>query len=172
MAPLEKAIMIPGLVIVTSIFWLWIPLFLIIWCIRRAAGVKNTDHENRITHEGYQPPPGAVYKPWENRNRFFPTPDKAGKQQSRKANEKAESHDEHGVSSPEVQRRREEEMSAAQAAFVAQEKRERRERRERIKAEVRKGKEREAMVAPRSELDGQLTKPVSAKLQDGQRHRQ
>lgn len=55
MAALNHAVMIPGLIIVVLLLWAWMPIALVVWCLRRASGARN---DEELLESGHVPHPG------------------------------------------------------------------------------------------------------------------
>lgn len=172
MPALNHALMIPGLIVVTLLFWAWIPVWALVRCLRRATKGPPSDEERlrtgHVPHRGFDPPPP------EEIIEFLPpqdfadsTPllgekpryddfnnDNAAAQEKKRGKGR-----EDGIKTVEarMQKRQEEEERAA-AVMKEQTRRhreERRERRERDEAERRreKGKGRALSVSEQSMMD-------------------
>lgn len=59
MAPLSHALILPGLIILLVLLWAWIPLAILIWCIRRGRHGRNEParlESGHVPHPGFEPP--------------------------------------------------------------------------------------------------------------------
>ncbi|CAN8095484.1 unnamed protein product [Discula destructiva] len=157
--------MIPGLILIVIIFFLWIPIWLLAWCIRRARGHNNPDEEllqsGHMPHKGFQPPRGASYRPPLASVQYVRGPLRTGKHHFHNADEKRAYERRHGVSSrAQRQWRRQEHKHAAAAAAAAQ------------RAEEDKGKGRAASVSRGSVApSSRVTQPKSAVIRESQQSR-
>lgn len=165
MAALNHAIMIPGLVLVIIVFWLWIPIWAIVWCCRRASGTRNTDIElqnGHIPHKGFQPPADSDYIPWRQETQFVSAPLKTGKHHFRNAAEKREYEKKHGI-------------VAASTAGDRDERRRKRESEQREKrgADMRRAEKGNAVSVSQSSVgpssDASLVYPQKAVARESQR---
>lgn len=195
MPALNHALMIPGLIVVTLLFWAWIPVWALVRCMRRCTKGRPSDEERlqtgHVPHKGFEPPsPEEVIE-------FLPPQDfadstpllsekhqykdqfdgiDAAVEQEKKRERRGR---EDGIKTVEarMQKRQEEEERAA-AVMKEQTRRhreERRERREREEAERRreKGKGRALSFSEQSMMDSSsaVTAPESVVTRkDSRRH--
>lgn len=188
MPALNHALMIPGLIVVTLLFWAWIPVWALVRCLRRATKGPPSDEERlqtgHVPHRGYDPPPPEEVieflppqdftdsAPLLSEKIQYDDFDNNAAQEKRGRRER-----EHGIKTVEarMQKRQEEEDRAA-AVMKEQSRRhreERRERRERDEAERRreKGKGRALSISEQSMMDSSsaITAPESVVMRENSR---
>lgn len=191
MPALNHALMIPGLIVVTLLFWAWIPVWALVRCLRRATKGPPSDEERlqtgHVPHRGYVPPPP------EEVIEFLPPQDFADSapllsekmQYDDAINHNAGAREkrwgrigrEDGIKTVEarLQKRNEEEERAA-AVMKEQSRRHREERRERREAEEaerrrEKGKGRVLSISEQSMMDlsSDITAPESVMARENSR---
>lgn len=170
MAALNHAIMIPGLIIVVLIFWLWIPIWAIVWCCRRASGHRDLDAElqaGHVPHKGFQPPAGSDYLPYRPETQFLFAPLKTGKHHFHNAAQKRAYEKKRGIvgrdHDDERRKRRQQRAAVRDQAVAARRAAEKKERN-------RSGSVSQSSAGPYSS-DVSLVHPQPAVARESQRQR-
>lgn len=187
MPALNHALMIPGLIVVTLLFWAWIPVWALIRCMRRCTKGPPSDEERlrtgHVPHKGFDPPPpeeGIEFLPPQDFADSAPLLSEKPQQYdddlenttTTKQEKRGRREREYGIKTVEArtQKRREEEERAAvnreQARRHREERRERRQREEEARGKE-KGKGRVSSVSGQSmDTSSFVTGPESVVTRD------
>lgn len=185
MPALNQAIMLPGLVVITALFWAWIPVWALFRCMRRAKGPISDEEKLKtgltIPYKSSDPPKDADYllSHVSQPKVAASGPLETERPHSPKAAQMQRNEKEYGIKTEEARtQKHEEERTAAlqkQKGTARDERRERRERREK-EAEARRNEKGKGRASPASgessmTISDVITAPETVVMRDSSRHK-